>query len=70
MASGRLDRQALQQTFSAYMDINPSIEIYLLDRSGRILAYSADPGKVKRQRVDLAPIKAFLRGEGFPPAGG
>jgi signal transduction histidine kinase len=69
VAAGKLDRQALQQTFSAYMDINPSIEIYLLDQTGKILAYSADPGKVKRQRVDLAPIKAFLRGEGFPLLG-
>jgi signal transduction histidine kinase len=69
VASGRLDQEALKKTFSAYMDINPSIEIYLLDRTGRILAYSADPGKVKRQRVDLAPVRAFLHGEGFPLLG-
>ena len=69
VAAGQLDQDALKATFSAYMDINPSIEIYLLDREGRILAYSADPGKVKRQRVDLAPIEAFLRGEGFPLLG-
>jgi signal transduction histidine kinase len=69
VASGKLDQQALQKTFSAYMEINPSIEIYLLDRTGRILAYSADPGKVKRQRVDLAPIRAFLQGGEFPLLG-
>ena len=69
VVDGRLDEQALKETFSAYMDINPSIEIYLLDGSGRILSYSADPGRVKRKRVDLAPIRAFLRGEGFPLLG-
>ena len=69
VSAGQLDQQALQATFSAYMDINPSIEIYLLDKQGRILAYSADPGKVKRQRIDLVPIKAFLDGEGFPLLG-
>ncbi|MGD8590621.1 MAG: ATP-binding protein [Chromatiales bacterium] len=69
VASGRLEQEALKKTFSAYMDINPSIEIYLLDHNGRILAYSADPGKVKRQRVDLAPIRAFLHGAGFPLLG-
>ncbi len=69
VASGQLDQKALQATFSAYMDINPSIEIYLLDKEGQILAFSADPGKVKRQRVDLAPIEAFLNGEGFPLLG-
>ncbi len=66
---GRLSEKALKSTFSAYMDINPSIEIYLLDLQGRILSFSADPGRVKRQRVDLAPIRAFLDGEGFPLLG-
>jgi two-component system, OmpR family, sensor kinase len=67
--NGEMNDDALKSTFSAYMDINPSIEIYLLDKSGKILAYSADPGQVKREQVDLAPIKAFLRGEGFPLLG-
>lgn len=69
VAAGELDRQALKTTFSAYMDINPSIEIYLIDSAGKILAFSADPGRVKRQHVDLQPIRAFLRGEGFPLLG-
>ncbi|MDJ0807961.1 MAG: HAMP domain-containing sensor histidine kinase [Gammaproteobacteria bacterium] len=69
VAAGQLDQYALKDTFSAYMDINPSIEIYLLDFAGKILAFSADPGKVKRQKVDLAPIQAFLSGEGFPLLG-
>ncbi|MES9826478.1 MAG: HAMP domain-containing sensor histidine kinase [Candidatus Thiodiazotropha endolucinida] len=66
---GEMDDQALKKTFSVFMDINPSIEIYLLDKVGKILAFSADPGKVKRKRVDLQPIQAFMRGEGFPLLG-
>ncbi len=66
---GEMNDKALKATFSAYMDINPSIEIYLLDKNGKILAFSADPGRVKRERVDLAPIRAFLDGEGFPLLG-
>ncbi len=42
------------------MSVNPSIEIYLLDLSGKIISYSADPSKIKRQRIDLGPIKSFL----------
>lgn len=57
---GRLNEEALQELFSLYMTINPSIEIYLLDRAGRILAYSADPAKIKRKRVSLEPIHALL----------
>jgi len=64
---GRLNESALKETFSLYMSINPSIEIYLLDKTGRILSYSADPGKIKRKSVSLAPIKAFLRMEDSYP---
>ncbi|MEW8318511.1 MAG: HAMP domain-containing sensor histidine kinase [Candidatus Thiodiazotropha sp.] len=67
--AGEMDDKALKKTFSVYMDINPSIEIYLLDKEGKILAFSADPGKVKRKRVDLQPIQAFMDGEGFPLLG-
>jgi two-component system OmpR family sensor kinase len=64
---GRLDRQALKQLFSLYMSINPSIEIYLLDTDGRILSYSADPDKIKRNRVSMAPILALLGDEAAYP---
>ena len=64
VAQGQLNEDALKETFHQYMVINPSIEIYLLDTEGVILSYSADPGKVKRKRVSMAPIHAFLqRGE-------
>ncbi len=67
VAEGRLDEAALKETFHQYMVINPSIEIYLLDLEGQILSYSADPGKVKRRHVALAPIRAFLNDEGDYP---
>ena len=44
------------------MVINPSIEIYLLDLDGNILAYSAPQDKVKRDRVDLQPVRKWLEG--------
>jgi signal transduction histidine kinase len=57
---GQLDQQALQEMFSLYMDINPGIEIYLLDNEGRILSYSADPDRIKRNHVALEPILTLL----------
>ena len=70
VAEGTLDEEALKETFHEYMVINPSIEIYLLDLKGTILSYSADPGKVKRKHVSLAPIDNFLQGDGeFPLLG-
>ena len=60
VSAGKLDKDALADTFKVYMTINPSIEIYLLDRDGTILTYSAEPSRVKRMRVSLDPIRAFL----------
>jgi signal transduction histidine kinase len=60
VAEGRINEPALKSMFHDYMQINPSIEIYLLDLDGRILSYSAEPGQVKRKHVSLQPIQAFL----------
>ncbi|MCP5195973.1 MAG: HAMP domain-containing protein [Gammaproteobacteria bacterium] len=69
IADGKLDPKALKATFERYMTINPSIEIYLLDADGLILAYSAEPTVVKRNRVALKPILAFLAGAELPILG-
>jgi len=66
---GEINQKALSATFMEYMVINPSIEIYLLDIEGKILSYSAEPGKVKRGFVSLEPITKFLQGETFPLLG-
>ena len=50
----------LEHSFEMLMDINPNIELYLLDTGGRILAYSAPKGRVVRDRVEVAPIKEYL----------
>ncbi|HEY1252218.1 MAG TPA: ATP-binding protein [Thermoanaerobaculia bacterium] len=60
MTNGRINQKALERVFHQLMVINPAIEVYLLDPSGRILAFSAPPGTVKRERVALEPIRAFL----------
>ncbi len=64
---GRLDDKALKETFALYMTINPGIEIYLLDLDGAIISYSADPAKIKRKRVSLAPIRRFLQADAPVP---
>ena len=60
VTDGQLNRDALKQLFELYMTINPSLEIYLLDTDGAILAYSADPDRIKRNRVSLGPIQTLL----------
>ena len=60
MQAHRINEKGLKDIFNMLMVVNPSIEVYLLDPAGRILAYSAPPGKVKLDRVDMAPIKSWF----------
>jgi signal transduction histidine kinase len=47
------------------MVLNPMVEIYLLDDSGRIIAYFLNPAeKIERMSVDLAPLTAFIESGG------
>ncbi len=62
LQDNRINDEALKEIFHMLMVINPSIEIYLLDAEGNILAYSAEPGKVKLKRVDLEPVKKWISG--------
>jgi signal transduction histidine kinase len=59
--------QKLEHSFEMLMDINPNIELYLLDIDGRVLAYSAPQGHVVRQKVEVAPIKEYLDPEASLP---
>ena len=66
----QVNRDALNALFDQLMVINPSIEIYLLDLQGKVMAYSAPEGKVKRSVIALDPIKEFLeQDERFPIEG-
>ena len=66
----QVNRAALNQLFDQLMVINPSIEIYLLDMQGKVMAYSAPQGKVQRTVIALEPVKRFLEQEAqFPIEG-
>ncbi len=62
LRAGRVNRPALEVLFHQLMAVNPAIEVYLLNPAGRVLAYSAPPGKVQRTTVTLAPIRDYLDG--------
>jgi two-component system, OmpR family, sensor kinase len=60
MKDNRINENALKETFHMLMVVNPSIELYLLDPQGKILAYSAPPEKVKLDKVDLSPLQNWF----------
>ncbi|MDR5762425.1 HAMP domain-containing sensor histidine kinase [Caballeronia sp. LZ035] len=64
-----IDAPAVRRLFSQLMVVNPSVEVYLLDNTGRIRADDAPPGHLRRERVDLAPIERFLKGDALPILG-
>lgn len=69
LQDGQPDEAKLKSLFDTMMALNPSVEVYLTDSTGRILTYSAPAGKVKAQRVDTGPIRRFLAGEQLPVLG-
>jgi len=66
----QIDQSMVANIFKRYMHINPAIEIYLLDADGKILAFEAPEMRIKRDHVDLTPIKQLLSGDmGYPIVG-
>ncbi|WP_225781896.1 HAMP domain-containing sensor histidine kinase [Xenophilus sp. Marseille-Q4582] len=64
-----LDPMAVRRLFDMLMAVNPSVEVYLLDPAGRIVAQAAPPGHLKQDRVDLAPVHRLLAGAALPVLG-
>lgn len=60
--NGQPDLDAARHTFHDLMILGPNFEFYLLDRNGKILAYSTDPQKIKRDRIHLGAVQQFNRG--------
>jgi signal transduction histidine kinase len=70
IADGAVNQDALTGLFDQLMVINPRTEVYLLDLEGGILAFSAEPGRVKRDRVDLGPVHTWIAGPDTLPLRG
>jgi signal transduction histidine kinase len=61
-----LNPAAVKELFGKLMDVNPSVEVYLLGLDGRIEGHAAPDGHLKRERIDVAPIRRLLAGERLP----
>lgn len=57
---GQVNRDNINMIFHNVMIINPSIEVYLLDTEGKILAYYAPDHKIEAEFIPLEPIEKFL----------
>ncbi|WP_286888066.1 HAMP domain-containing sensor histidine kinase [Pseudoalteromonas sp. ESRF-bin5] len=57
---GVYDYEALENLFHTLMLLGPAFEFYFVDENGKILTYSAEPGKVKRTHINLTPLKHLI----------
>lgn len=60
---------AVRTLFSQLMLVNPSVEVYLLAPDGRIVGHAAPDGRLKRDHVDLRPVRRFVDGAMLPILG-
>jgi signal transduction histidine kinase len=56
-----VDEAGMAELFHHVMAINPSLEIYLLAPDGTILSYYAPAKKIVLNRVDLFPVRQFIK---------
>ncbi|CAI0760460.1 Signal-transduction histidine kinase senX3 [Serratia quinivorans] len=64
-----LNAQSVQSLFGQLMAVNPSVEVYLLDKQGEIIGNAAPAGHLKRQKVNLQPLQALFNGANMPVYG-
>jgi len=48
------------------MAVNPSVEVYLVDKQGKIIGDGAPEGHIQRSSVNLEPIHRAIDGDKFP----
>ncbi|MBS0849357.1 HAMP domain-containing sensor histidine kinase [Citrobacter sp. JGM124] len=61
-----LNKVLLHKLFDNLMEVNPSVEVYLLDKQGNIIGDAAPEGHIKRHLVNLEPLKRAMAGDPFP----
>lgn len=61
---GKVNEEAVGKIMHSMMAVNPSLEVYLLDPDGEILTFVVFDKKVKLKRINLQPVKDFLKTSG------
>lgn len=62
LKQGVYNYEALKNLFHTLMIMGPDFEFYYLDAQGNILSYSAEQGKIKRDKVSLKPLVELING--------
>ena len=68
--NGEVNDAEMARLAQQAMVINPTVEVYLLDTTGRILSHALPPDTVQLTRVDIAPLQALINGSKSMPVRG
>lgn len=63
-SNGNFNREALAELATHVMIINPSLQLYLLDTQGQVIASAVDDALVVKKLIDLEPVHQFLNEQG------
>ena len=63
ISQGVVNETALKELAHHVMFINPIVEVYLLDAGGKVLSHALPYESVLLDRVDMAPLRAFMAGQ-------
>jgi signal transduction histidine kinase len=67
ISNGVVNQGAMDVLAQRTMTINPTVEVYLTDPSGKIISHVIPANEVTQKRVSLKPIQQFLSGEATFP---
>ena len=62
--NGEVIKPALEEMFHHVRAINPSLEVYLVDPKGKIIAWYPPEKKIVLQTIDMAPVLKFINSNG------
>lgn len=63
---GKVNETDIKDIMHSTMIMNPIAEVYLLNPEGKIITHAAPKGKVKAEKVGIAPIKEYIAAKEKP----
>lgn len=68
--NGTVNKAEMARLAQQAMVINPTVEVYLLDKTGRIVDHGLPPDTVQLTKVDMIPVHALIDGSQRMPIRG
>ena len=62
---GQVIKPALEEMFDHVMAINPSLEVYLVDTTGGIIAWYPPEKEILQKKIDMQPVYQFIQKDGM-----